>query len=311
MLPHCRPPLWPAEIPESRFASTISRDPEGCRVGLIGLADDHGVRLNHGRAGAAEGPRAFRAALARYGTSDAAGIVWPRVFDAGDVVGVPGEDLAAMHRRVTQAVAGIVELGLVPVGIGGGHDLTFPFVRAVAAHLSGGGGAQRGDAGDEASSGNRGMVGVYFDAHLDVREAPGSGMAFRRLVEDCGVRSLHVHGLNPVATSQGHLGWFQAHHGHVETSATPDDPWPEGDVFVSLDLDVIDQAHAPGVSAMNPAGWSPALAERWAAAAGREPRVRCFDIMELSPPHDENGRTARLAAHLFLAFLRGFAGRAG
>jgi arginase family enzyme len=31
-----------------------------------------------------------------------------------------------------------------------------------------------------------------------------------------------------------------------------------------------------------------------------------MDFMELSPPHDAQGRTARLAAHLFLAFLAGF-----
>lgn len=298
MLPHCRPPVWPAEIASSRFASLIStRDPEGCRVGLIGLADDHGVRLNHGRPGAGEGPRAFRAALARYGASDAAGVAWPKVYDAGDVIGVPGEDLATMHRRVTQAVTGMLDQGLLPVGIGGGHDLTFPFVRAVAAHPAGPGTPRLG------------MVGVYFDAHLDVRESPGSGMSFRHLVEACGVRGLHVHGLNPLATSQAHLDWFQAHAGHVEHDAIPEDPWPEGELFVSFDLDVIDQAFAPGVSAMNASGWTPAHAERWVTAAGRNPRVRCFDIMELCPPHDEGGRTARLAAHLFLKFLVGVSQR--
>ncbi len=294
MLPHCRPPLWPEPIDDSRFASMISRSPGGCQIALLGLADDHGIRLNHGRIGAAEGPRAFRAALARYGASDAAGIAWPRVYDAGDVVGVPGESLDAMHRRVTEAAAAIHELGLLPIAIGGGHDLTFPFVRALAQRVP-----------PPAR-----LTGVYFDAHLDVRESPGSGMPFRRLVEDCGVRALHVHGLNPLVNSQSHLDWFQAHAGHVEHDTTPDDPWPEGDLLVSLDLDVIDQAHAPGVSAMNPAGWSPLLAQRWARAAGRHPRVRCFDIMELSPPHDEFGRTARLAAHLFLTFLTGFAQRA-
>lgn len=273
-----------------RFASLVrTRSPDGCRVGIIGLADDHGVRLNHGRPGAADGPRAFRAALSRYGAAEAMGLDWPRVFDAGDVVGVPGEDLAAMHRRVTEAAAAMIDLGLFPIAIGGGHDLTYAFVRAIARRRPG-------------------MVGISLDAHLDVREGAGSGMVYRRLVEDCAVRGLHVHGLNRLATVQGHLDWFQAHAGHVE-DASPDDPWPEGELFVSLDLDVIDQAFAPGVSAMNPQGWSPSLAERWALAAGRHPRVHCFDIMELSPPNDENGRTSRLAAHLFLTFLRGYAER--
>jgi arginase family enzyme len=49
--------------------------------------------------------------------------------------------------------------------------------------------------------------------------------------------------------------------------------------------------------------------EHAALLAGQDPGVRCFDIMELCPAHDEGGRTARLAAHVFLSFLRGFAGR--
>jgi formiminoglutamase len=80
-------------------------------------------------------------------------------------------------------------------------------------------------------------------------------------------------------------------------------------VFVSLDLDVMDAAYAPGVSAMNPAGWAPWHFDAWLRSAGANPRVKCFDIMELCPPHDEGGRTARLAAHFFLSFLRGLAER--
>jgi arginase family enzyme len=48
---------------------------------------------------------------------------------------------------------------------------------------------------------------------------------------------------------------------------------------------------------------------RWCESAGRCERERCFDIVELAPSLDENGRTARLAARLLLAFLQGFAGR--
>lgn len=89
-------------------------------MGLIGLADDLGVRLNSGRPGAKGGPSAFRAALARYGSSDAA---WPGVFDAGDVDPAPGDDAAALdrtHARVTEAVAALLDAGLLPVGVGGG-----------------------------------------------------------------------------------------------------------------------------------------------------------------------------------------------
>ncbi len=287
-IPHCRPADWP-DVSGSRFASLIEREsPEGCAIALIGLPDDTGVRLNHGRAGAAEGPAALRDALARYGVADPSGWEWPGVFDAGDVVIEPGE-LDETHRRVTEAVASVVAMGLLPIGIGGGHDLTFPFVRGVAVP-----GAP--------------MHGVYFDPHLDVRDEPGSGMPFRRLIECGAADALTVHGFQAFANTSEHVRWFHAHGGRA-SDLGPDDPWPSRDTFVSLDLDVVDQAYAPGVSATNPAGWAPALAERWVAAAGRNPRVRCFDIMELSPPHDREGRTSRLAAHLLLTFLRAFVER--
>lgn len=291
MVPHTSNPRWPADLSATRFASTVrTSSPDGCSIGLLGLADDTGVTLNHGRAGACEGPRAFREALARFGVASPAGPPLPIVFDAGDIVAT--SELTETHRRVTEACAAMLDLGLFPVGIGGGHDLTFPFVRAVAKK-------------------HPGLAGAYADAHLDVRDTPGSGMPFRRLIEDCGVGPLRVHGLVNLANSTEHTEWFLAHGGTIgEPGAALTGPRPSPDLFVSFDLDVIDGAHAPGVSAMNPCGWDVAQAGAFVLEAARDPGLRCFDIMELCPAHDDAGRTARVAAFLFLTFLRGFAGRA-
>lgn len=286
---HIKPGIWPNDIPAARFAVTIRRDSsEGCCVALLGLPDDRGVRMNHGRSGAAGGPTAFRAALARYGAAGSAIGPLPGVFDAGDVK--PGRTLGETHERVTAVTAALLEAGLFPIAVGGGHDLTFPFVRAVAAMLPN-------------------LAGLYFDAHLDVRETPGSGMPFRRLIEACGISALHLHGFRPLVNSREHLAWFTAHGGRT---------YPDGakvvlprakNLFVSFDLDVLDAAQAPGVSALNPAGWTVREAEAWVRACGTDGHVRCFDLMELNPRFDADGRTARAAAHLFLTFLAGFAQR--
>lgn len=252
------------------------------------MPDDLGVALNNGNTGAKHGPTAFRETLLRYGTAEPYGFEWPVVFDAGDVS--PGESLQETHRRVSDAAEQLTQAGLFPVGIGGGHDLTFAFVRGVAAGIGGI------------------RAGVYLDAHLDVRDTEGSGMPFRYLVEHCGITKLDVVGLDPFANSHAHTDWFIEHGGRINTLSL-EDQWSDAPMFVSVDLDAIDAAHAPGVSARNPAGMSPADAAAWASAAGRCDRVRCFDIMELCPPRDEGGRTARLAAHLFLSFLKGFAAR--
>lgn len=304
-VPHTSPPDWPEGTlaPGSgRFASTIATDsPDGCAIALLGLPDDTGVGLNHGRPGAAHGPAAFRQALARYGSAVPGDFDWPRVFDAGDVVPAEPDSpdrvaaLHATHDRVTQAAGALLDLGLMPVAIGGGHDLTFPFVRAL-------------------SSRRETLAGVYFDPHLDVRPETGSGMPFRALLEQTCVDAVEIFGFSELVNSREHLEWFLAHGGSIGEEIDIDNSLDDSDrgrpdMFVSLDLDVIDMAFAPGVSAMNPAGWTPRQAEAAVFAAGLSERVRCFDIMELSPPHDVGGRTARLAAHLFLTFLRGYTER--
>lgn len=308
-IPHTYPPDWPKGALASdtgRFADNITLDlPDSpradCPVALLGIPDDVGIALNRGRPGAAHGPRAFRDALARYAAAQPASFDWPRVYDAGDVIPADPDDndlvgtMRTTHARVTAATAALHERGFLPVLIGGGHDLTLPFVRALA----------------ERSSNIR---GVYFDPHLDVRPEPGSGMPFRALLEMPSVKSIHNFGFSELANSREHLEWFLASGGQlgedIDIDNILDDSDPnQPDLFVSLDLDVIDMAFAPGVSAMNPAGWTSRHAEAAVFAAGMSNRVRCFDIMELCPPHDINARTARLAAHLFLTFLRGFTER--
>jgi len=286
---HTRRMQWP-KTQSGRFGSLIKTDsPEGCTVALLGVPDDTGVALNHGNPGAAQGPDAIRVAITRYGTSEPDDWVWPGVYDAGDVV--TGADLTETHRRVTHAAGELIDAGLFPIMIGGGHDLTFPFVRATA---------ERYEA----------MNGIYLDAHLDLRDEEGSGMPFRRLIEQCGVKRLDVIGLNPMVNSREHTRWFHSHGGRVDALLSHDE-WPGENIFFSLDMDVIDAAAAPGVSAQNPMGLAVSDIAQWVFAAGANEKIRCFDIMELCPPKDHEGRTARIAAHLLLTFLKGFASRPG
>ena len=342
-IPHTTQPRWP-EITGDRFAGVISRaDPAGCRVALLGAPDDLGVRLNHGRPGAAEGPAAFRAALARFGTTydlarkEPLGVT---VYDAGDVEPAPGDSADALdetHRRLTEACSALHRLGLVPVVIGGGHDLTFPAVRALADRT-----------GDP-------VGGINVDPHLDVRETTGSGMPYRRLIDgghldpcrfiELGVGRFsnsreHVEWLlergatlilddhvlpsptgratvgeglaSPSPTGRGGRGVRGLCSDAIERAVTTALPEHDSIGFVSVDLDVIDGSQAPGVSSVNPAGLSVQLVCDLARRAGADTRISHFDIMELSPPNDDPpgvGRTARTAALIFLHFISGFSER--
>ena len=291
-VPYATPPQTPIEPHEGRFSSAVrpiseyQPNPDGHRaVAILGMPDDTGVKLNNGRPGTREGPSAIRRVLSRMGVDRPTNRDWPVVYDAGDVLPA-GDDLDETHRRVTEASAAIANAGLLPFGFGGGHDLTFAFVRGVIHALP-----------DK----DKPRAGVYLDPHLDVRETSGSGMPFRRLIEDCGVYDLRISGFDPLVNTAEHHNWFTLSGGQTldRTEGPPERPY-----FASLDLDAFDASHAPGVSAMNPFGMSPFIAKYWVMMAAMSPNLRCFDIMELSPPHDDRDRTARLAAYCFLLALQ-------
>lgn len=320
-LPYTVPPAWP-EVTAGRFAASIrtltdDRQPEP-GVCLIGLPDDTGVMLNHGRPGSRSGPAAFRAALARLGSPfdlTSHRDIDVVVYDAGDILPVtrehgpedPTRILALTHTRVTDALNRVHELGLMPVCIGGGHDLTFPTVRALAQH----GGAP--------------ATGINIDAHLDVRMEPGSGMPFRSLIEDGFLEPTRFveFGIGRFSTTREHTEWLESQGGTIHDLESILDPGADfhrimrlafatafqeqghARGFVSFDLDSIDASSAPGVSAPSPFGFLPIHATLLAQEAGRTPAVRHFDIMELNPDFDVDGRTARLAALIFMNFLAG------
>jgi formimidoylglutamase len=277
---------------------------------LLGLPDDLGVRLNSGRVGARGGPSAFRAALSRFG------VAWDGlagramdvgIFDAGDVEPAPGEDAAALfetHRRVESAVGYLHEQGLISICIGGGHDLSLPAITAFSRHVG------------------QPVGGINLDAHLDVRERVGSGMAFRRLIETerLDPRRFAEVGLGRFSNEPGDIAWLQGQGATLVYADSVLDlglnvphvfgvSCAQGPAFLSIDLDSLDQSAAPGVSAPNPLGVSVRAAARLAEAAGARASILHFDLMELNPGHDLDSRTARSAVLLFLYFVAGLAGR--
>jgi formimidoylglutamase len=308
--PFTQPGVWP-EIRPGRFASTLRSSPDDCRCALLGLADDLGVRLNGGRPGARGGPSAFRAMLARYGVpwdGERGSSLDVPIYDAGDVTpaaeeGEPG--LLETHARIERAVSALRERGLVTLCVGGGHDLSLPAIAAVSASLGGA------------------LGGVNLDAHLDVREKVGSGMAFRRLIEGARLdpRRFVELGLGRFVNDELDLAWLRAQGGsavHAEAifergldaQAALDHAAAAGPAFLSIDLDALDQSIAPGVSAPNPLGLGLRPAAKLAEAAGARREIQHFDLMEFNPSYDIDGHTARAAVLLFLHFVAGFARRA-
>jgi formiminoglutamase len=163
---------------------------------------------------------------------------------------------------------------------------------------------------------------LNWDANPDVRpliDGKGhSGSPFRQSIEHPSrlCRAYTVAGLNPPTVARSHLDFIAERGGtaHFNTSISFSAiesiyASHENDTMASFDLDAVDQAAAPGVSAPATAGLSPHIWLYAAYKAGACSTVRSMDLVECCPPLDEEGRTVRLAARTVWEFLRGLAAR--
>ena len=210
--------------------------------------------------------------------------------DLGNILAVMGEAAEAPGERLSHAVYLCRRAGSFPLVFGGDHSLTFAAVRGLG-----------------------GAVDVlHIDAHSDIMEAdisllPASGSVVRKLLHEEYVRRVITVGVR---------GIFQVEQqplrdGHTIISARRfRDIGPEGvaeliswPCYISFDIDALDPSVAPGVNRPVPGGLSAAEIHGIFRAVARRTQVIGADIVELSPRHDMNMRTARIAVELGLRLL--------
>ncbi|HEX9951727.1 MAG TPA: formimidoylglutamase [Rubricoccaceae bacterium] len=270
------------------------------RVALVGFPSDAGVARNGGRPGAAEAPRAIREALYRLTpdprTPDAFVDLLGATADLGDVP-VSG-DVEADQAALGRVVAALLDRGVFPLVLGGGHETAYGHALGYLAH-------------------GRPVALLNWDAHADVRPTLDglghSGSPFRQALD-------HPSGLAQSYTLAGALPWrVAAAHARVPGRVVwaPDLDLGAVDALVagltprtlaSFDLDAVNGA--PGVSAPGVGGLPVAVWLRAAEACGASSAVTSADVVELSPPHDADGRTATLAALTVWHLLGGLSRRA-
>lgn len=270
---------------------------------LLGLPYDGGIPS---RPGARFGPRALRDALAGFEAFDGERLLSP-VRDLGDLE-LPSMNGHEAHARIEEAARRLFGEGHpLPLLLGGDHGCTGSVIRGLAAARP----ALR-------------LAVVSIDAHLDVREYPdehslSSGTPFRRALEtEIAVGSrLAVVGVRPFANSRYYLDWAGEQGVHLfaadgvaerGAAAVARDALRAvmGDadaLYLSVDLDAADAAHAPGVSAAGVGGLTAREMIALVRVLASHPRLVAVDLMELSPPYDEGGRTAKIAARLLLEVL--------
>jgi formiminoglutamase len=269
---------------------------------LLGFACDAGVTRNHGRPGAAEGPAAIRRALA--------GLAWHArrpVLDAGDVA-CEGDALEAAQEELGRAVDALLAAGQAPIVLGGGHEVAYGSFLGLAAHAR-----RRAAAGEGAA-----RIGVVnLDAHLDLRAGARatSGTPFRQIAEACGGQGWPFRylclGVDPSSNTAALFdtaerlgaGWRSdrdlAPHRLAEARAEVAAFAAGLDLLqLSVDLDVLPAAVAPGVSAPAARGVALEVVETLVDDLLATGKVAVFELAECCPTLDPDGRTAKVAARL-------------
>ena len=285
----------------------------GVDVAVLGAPFDDGT--SH-RPGARFGPGAIRAADdgGRWGRPHMTLGVDPlellKVVDYGDVAAAPA-DLVRSHEALAERLREILGAGAMPLVLGGDHSLSLPTLRVLAERY-----------------GADGYSVLHFDTHADTADELygvriSHGTPFRVACEEGALKGGNIVQVGLRGTWPGPelFDWMRSAGFRWHTM---DEIVERGLVpvvreavervaaaaprtYLSVDIDVLDPAFAPGTGTPEPGG----LTTRellWAVRhAGMEVDLCAADVVEVSPPYDHAGITALAAERVALEILAGMA----
>lgn len=295
-------PVDPRIVPRFAGPATFARLPrrdevERCDIAIVGVPFDAGVTY---RPGARFGPIAVRTAsrlLRSYHPGlDVEPFRLAQVVDAGDIAVTP----FSIHEAVAQIEAGaraiLADAGRL-VAIGGDHTIALPLLRAVHARFGP-------------------VAVVHFDAHLDTWDTYFGadithGTPFRRASEEGLLvpdRSMHIGTRGPLFTPQdlvddATLGFGIVTAMDLETDRIAGvvrrihERVGDAPLYVSVDIDVLDPAAAPGTGTPEAGG----LTSRELLGILRgmaDLPIVSGDVVEVAPAYDHAEITATAAAHV-------------
>ncbi|NND75210.1 MAG: agmatinase [Ilumatobacter sp.] len=245
------------------------------------------------RFGCAAGPAAIRAALHSGSGNDATEHgrpVVPELHDLGDLELLNERASTVDADTITAAIDQQLCAGHAVISLGGDHAITYPILRAVARH-------------------HDDLTVVHVDAHPDLYDDfEGNPLShaspFARALEDGCMQRLVQLGIR-TATQHSH---DQAHRFGVEMIGARDLAGFDagslrGPIYLSIDLDGLDPAVAPGVSHHEPGGLT--VREVLDVIDALPGPIVGADVVEYNPSRDLVDMTAMVGAKL----LKEIAGR--
>lgn len=289
-------------VPRFAGPATFARLPRldqvtSADIAVVGVPFDTGVSY---RPGARFAPAAVREAsrlLRPYHPGlDFSPFESAQVVDAGDIVCNPF-NIGKAITEIQEQATGLLDTGARLVTVGGDHTIALPLLRAVAA--------------------KHGPVALlHFDAHLDTwdtyfGEPYTHGTPFRRAVEE-GILDTsalsHVGTRGPLygradLSEDKRLGFGIVTSADVMRRGVDEviealrDRIGDRPLYVSIDIDVLDPAHAPGTGTPEAGGMtSRELLEILRGLAGTN--LVSADVVEVAPAYDHAEMTSVAASHV-------------
>lgn len=200
--------------------------------------------------------------------------------DLGDL---PLDGSPADDALIEAAILSILEAGDVPISIGGDHSVTYPIMKAIAKYHSA-------------------VSVLHIDAHPDLYDEllgnrRSHASPFARIMEDglakrlvqVGIRTLNAH-------QRAQAERFGVEIVPMRQFNVDAVPIPEGPLYISIDLDGLDPAFAPGVSHHEPGGLS--VRELMDLFDRVTQPIVGGDVVEYNPDRDTHDMTGSVAAKL-------------
>ena len=265
-----------------------------CDVAILGYACDEGVRRNQGRVGAVDGPEYSKKKLARLAYHHS-----KKIADVGDIICV-GESLEECQEALAAAVHVLIESSIFPIVIGGGHDIAYGHFNGI----------------HRAVNQENGKIGIInFDAHFDLRPSTNttnSGTPFYQILsehqETTDYLAIGIQAASNTPSLFNLANQFAADYILIDqcemNNATAilnrlqaflsDKDY----IYITIDIDGIASAFAPGSSAPSPLGFTPRFLFHCLDYLMRSNKVISCDIAEFNPSYDQDGVTANLVARI-------------
>lgn len=305
------------------FGVPVCLTPEDLKAGEVDVAViGASIDMSGGHRGAAFGPRAIRSdevVLAQTPSLLQNPATRVKLFEVLNVVDygdapVDPMDIEASVAEVRKVVREVVETGVFPLTLGGDHTLLWPDAAALA---------------DVYGPGKVGVV--HFDTHADcandiLGHLVGHGTPIRRLIEDehvpgknfvqVGLHSFQMPDDNLLAWMRetGIRSYHMAEIERIGFEAVLEkaiDQALDGPeyVFLSLDIDVLDPAYAPGTGTPEAGGLTPRELLPAIRRICHEAPVAGMEIVEVAPKLDPGYTTVMYARRAILEALTGLAQR--